>query len=243
VILEEGFPLDDLKRISESIAAASISAGVPIVTGDTKVVPKGKADRIFINTAGIGVVPGEIEMTPSAVRAGDAIILSGSVGDHGVTILASREGMEIPDGIRSDTAPLHHLTKGLLEKFPGDVRIMRDPTRGGVATVLCEIAEASAVTLVIEEEKISVKRGVKVVCDLLGLDPLYLANEGKCIIFTDRSKAKEIVDFIRREPVGKDAEIIGHVESGHPGRVVLKTGVGGERLLRALSGEPLPRIC
>jgi hydrogenase expression/formation protein HypE len=246
LILEEGFPMADLERVVDSIARASRDSGVPVVTGDTKVVPRGKADKIFITTSGIGIVPDSLVLDSGQAKPGDVVLLSGFMGDHGVTIMAARAGLAIQSSIESDTAPLHRLAAELLKQAPGAIRCMRDPTRGGVATVLAEIANKSHVQIEINEEKLPVRPGVATACEMLGLDPLYLANEGKCIIIADTHAADTLLSTMRKMPEGRDGAIIGTI--GKPagkrgGRVVLKTTIGGTRIISPLSGEPLPRIC
>jgi hydrogenase expression/formation protein HypE len=247
LILEEGFPLADLERLADSIGEAGRSSGVPIVTGDTKVVPRGKADKIFITTAGVGVVAAGLEIDSRLARPGDAVLLSGYFGDHGVTIMAARAGLAIQSNIASDTAPLHRMVAAMLARAENGIRCLRDPTRGGVATVLAEIAEKSHVQISINEEALPLRPGVSTACELLGLDPLYLANEGKCIIIADSASAAGLLAIMRATTEGRDAALIGRVETlaagARKGRVVLRTAVGGARLIGPLSGEPLPRIC
>lgn len=245
LILEEGFPLADLERVADSIARASRESGIPVVTGDTKVVPRGKADKIFITTSGIGIVPDGLSLGSGGAKPGDAVLLSGYMGDHGVTIMAARAGLAMQSSIESDTAPLHTMVAELLAKAPGAIRCLRDPTRGGVATVLSEIAGKSNVRIEISEEKLPVRPGVGTACEMLGLDPLYLANEGKCIVIADSGKADLLLAAMRATGVGRDAAVIGRIAppDGKRGRVVLQTGIGGARIIGPLSGEPLPRIC
>ncbi len=246
IILEEGFTLADLERVADSIGIASQDSGIPVVTGDTKVVPRGKADKIFITTSGIGIVPDSLSLGSGHAKPGDVVLVSGYMGDHGVTIMAARSGLAIKSSIQSDSAPLHRLVAALLEQVPDGIRCFRDPTRGGVATVLSEIAEKSHVQIEINEEKIPVRPGVDTACEMLGLDPLYLANEGKCIIIADQKVAGTLLSTMRQHPEGQSGEIIGSVISlppGRNGRVVMKTAVGGTRIIGPLSGEPLPRIC
>ena len=245
LILEEGFPLADLTRLADSIGEASRESGVPVVTGDTKVVPRGKADKIFITTAGVGVVAEGLELGSRLARPGDAVLISGYLGDHGVTIMAARAGLAIQSDIQSDTAPLHTLVATLLAGKDNGIHCLRDPTRGGVATVLAEIAEKSRVRIDISEQALPIRPGVATACDLLGLDPLYLANEGKCIVIADSAQADKLLAAMRATKAGRDAVLIGRIappDTGN-GRVVLRTAVGGARLIGPLSGEPLPRIC
>ncbi len=246
LILEEGLQMDDLQKIASSLEKASKQAGVPIVAADTKVVPQGKADKIFINTSGIGFVEDGVELGSHLAVHGDAVIVSGTLGDHGIAIMGTRAGLGLDTTIMSDTAPLHKLVHILLGKFGNAIRCFRDPTRGGLATVLSEIAVASRVEIQIDEASIPIKPQVYSICELLGLDPLYLANEGKLIAIVKGSAAEEIVLTMRREELGENASIIGRVhrtETARKGRVVLLTKIGGKRLLEPLSGEPLPRIC
>ncbi len=243
LILEEGLVLDDLKRIIQSIGAACEYAGVPVVTGDTKVVPRGKADKVFINTSGIGVVDNDIEITTGRVREGDIILLSGTLADHGITILTSRAGLEVAGNLQSDTRPLHFLVEKVLEQEGSAVHTMRDPTRGGLGTTLSEIAQATKLCMEIEEEDIPMHGEVRAACELMGLDPLYLANEGKCIILAAPTRAEKILRIMQSISEGEKSRIIGRVSGKYPGRVVLTTVAGGARLVEPLSGEPLPRIC
>lgn len=249
LILEEGFSMDDLERVADSIGKASDEAGVPVVTGDTKVVPRSKADKIFITTSGVGIVPETCTLGSGLARPGDAVLVSGTIGDHGVTIMSSRAGLSLQSSIRSDTAPLHHLVSALLAEAPDAIRCLRDPTRGGVATVLCEIASKSAVQIEIEENEVPVRPEVSTACEMLGLDPLYLANEGKCIVIADSAAAEELLAVMRKTDVGREAMLLGRVveddstRKGPRGRVLMQTAVGGKRIISPLSGEPLPRIC
>ncbi len=247
LILEEGFAMAELERLADSIGRAADNCRVPIVTGDTKVVPRGKADKIFINTSGIGIVPDQLVLGADRARPGDTVLLSGFLGDHGVTIMAARAGLSMQSAIQSDTAPLHTMVAAMLRAAPGGIRCLRDPTRGGVATILAEIAASSKVRIEIDEERLPVRPGVKTACELLGLDPLYLANEGKCIAIVDAGAADLLLAAMRNTPEGCDTRAIGTItataSAKHPARVVLKTGIGGARIVGALSGEPLPRIC
>ncbi len=247
LILEEGLAIADLERLAKSIGEASRECGVPVVTGDTKVVPRGKADKIFINTSGIGIVPDTLSLGSGQARPGDAVLISGTIGDHGVTIMAARAGLAIQSSIQSDSAPLHRLVDTILQTAPGSVRCFRDPTRGGVATVLSEIAAKSNVQIEISEEALPVKPEVDTACEMLGLDPLYLANEGKCIIIADPAQADTLLKTMRKSNSGRDAVFLGKVAEekshGAGGRVIMKTAIGGARIIGPLSGEPLPRIC
>lgn len=243
LILEEGFPVEQLSRIMEEMGLAAHKAGVSIVTGDTKVVPRGACDKMFINTTGIGIVKPAVNLSAANAKPGDAIILSGTVGDHGLAILSSREGLAFDTPTQSDTAPLHRMVAGILNTCP-EVRVLRDPTRGGLATSLNEIATASGVSLNILEEKIPIKPHVAALSDLLGLDPLYTANEGKLICFVPENRAGVTLETIKASPFGEDAAIIGHVtEATASPRVTLTTPTGGTRRLPKLTGEQLPRIC
>jgi hydrogenase expression/formation protein HypE len=243
IILEEGMPLDDLERIVISISESCKESGVPIVTGDTKVVPKGKGDKIFINTSGIGIVAEGIEISSLKAQAGDVIILSGTMGDHGITIMTRRAGISIQGKLESDTMPLHRLVEKLLTELPGSIHTLRDPTRGGVATTLNEIAANSKLSIELREEALPVRPQVRAACELLGLEPLYLANEGKCLVVVSADKADEALRIMRSTPEGAEAAIIGRMTTGKPGRVVINTPIGGFRMVTPLHGEPLPRIC
>ena len=243
LILEEGLAVDDLERIIAAIAGAGKTAGVPIVTGDTKVVPRGKADKIFINTSGIGVVDSDCEITADRAGKGDRIILSGTLADHGITILTRRAGLKVAGDLKSDTMALHTLVALLNSKLSGAVHTLRDPTRGGLATTLSEIAEATNLCMMLDETAIPIRPAVAAACELMGLDPLYLANEGKCTALVAADKADKVLALMRSTREGRDAAVIGEVTADYPGRVVLKTAIGGERLVEPLSGEPLPRIC
>ncbi len=242
LILEEGLPLSDLKRILVSIRAALDKAGVQLITGDTKVVPRGAADKIFINTAGIGVVPAGVVIGGDGARPGDCILLSGTMADHGIAVLTQREGLRFESDVVSDTAPLGAMVQAILAAAPG-VRVLRDPTRGGVGTVLNEIALQSKVGMVIEEDRLPVRPAVAGICDLLGFDPLYLANEGKLLCCAPPDQADAALAAMRRDPSGRDAVRIGQVTAEHPGRAVMRTRIGGQRIVDMLSGEQLPRIC
>jgi len=242
-IIEEGLELSLLERIVASMAQAAELAGVSIVTGDTKVVPRGAADKLFINTTGLGSI--SVANPPGGARAaeGDAVLISGSVGDHGLTIMSSREGLEFETPVQSDSAALHWLIKRLLDELP-EVHVLRDPTRGGLATTLNEIAAQSAGEVYINEEAIPVKPEVREGCSFLGLDPLYLANEGKLLCILPEELSDRALEIMRQDPVGREAAIIGGIVSGRrAGRVVLQTRIGGQRLLTMLEGEQLPRIC
>ncbi|EFL50450.1 hydrogenase expression/formation protein HypE [Solidesulfovibrio fructosivorans JJ]] len=241
-ILEEGLPMADLERIVASMGEAARKAGVRIVAGDTKVVPKGAADKIFINTAGIGEI--RVDPAPSGHRAavGDAVLISGSMGDHGLAILSTREGLSFDAPVVSDSASLAGMVSRLLEGLP-DVHVLRDPTRGGLATTLNEIAGQSGVGIELTEDAIPVDPAVAGGCAVLGLDPLYLANEGKCICIVPGGDAEAALEILRSDPLGGKAAIVGRVVDDHPGKVAMITPLGGKRLLGMLEGEQLPRIC
>jgi hydrogenase expression/formation protein HypE len=242
LILEEGFPLDDLKKILTSMSSAAFQAGVKIVAGDTKVVNKGKGDGIFINTSGVGLIKKGIDISPLKVRPSDKVIISGSVGNHGISIIAERNGISFNPPIISDTAPLNGLVDRMLKKTK-KIHTMRDPTRGGLATTLKEIAVDSGYCIFIEEEKIPIPQGVKGACELLGLDPLYVANEGILIAIVKHEVAEPLVKIMKKHPLGKETRIIGEVKESPSGMVLLKTAIGGTRIIEMLSGDQLPRIC
>jgi hydrogenase expression/formation protein HypE len=242
-ILEEGFPMAELWRIALSMRAAAAAAGVPIATGDTKVVERGKADGVFINTAGIGVVAPGIEIGPARARPGDVVLLSGSIATHGIAIMSLREGLEFETTIVSDAASLHELTAALLGVAGRDVHVLRDPTRGGVASALNEIAASAGVGIRIEEARIPVLEEVRGACELLGLDPLYVANEGKLLALVGRESAERALEALRAHPLGRAAVAIGEVVAEHPGQVLMRSRIGGLRVVDMLSGEQLPRIC
>jgi hydrogenase expression/formation protein HypE len=243
LILEEGFAMDDLERIIISISEACRKAGVPVVTGDTKVVPKGKGDKIFINTSGIGFVPEDINISSKQAKAGDAVIISGSIGDHGITIMTRRAGIAVQGDLQSDTMPLHTLVAKLLQDLPGAVHTLRDPTRGGVATTLNEIAENSGLSIELCDEALPIRPQVRAACELLGLEPLYLANEGKCLVIVDGAQAAAALALMQSTAEGREAAIIGKLTAGKAGRVVINTPIGGTRVVTPLHGHPLPRIC
>ena len=238
-ILEEGFPLSDLKRIVESMAAAAKEAGVKIVTGDTKVVERGKADGIYINTCGVGVLPEGVRLSGANCRPGDVIAISGDIGDHGVAVMSQRVNLGFETGVVSDSASLNRLT----EKLVAEIRCMRDPTRGGLGTTLNEIAKQSSVGMVLEEDKIPVKESVEAACEFLGLDPLYVANEGKVIAICAPEEAEKMLQIMRDDPLGKNAQIIGRCIEDENHFVQMETGFGGVRMVDWLTGEQLPRIC
>lgn len=241
-ILEEGLPYGDLERIVRSMAETAKEAGVEIVAGDTKVVQQGSADRIFVNTAGVGWIPDDRNLSPWEIRAGDKIIVSGCMGDHGMAILCQREGLEFNTSLVSDCAPLNGLVETILSRHRG-IRVMRDPTRGGLATALVELARARGLGFEIEETSVPVHEGVRAACELLGLDAFYVANEGKVIAIVSPADAEAVLRTLQDHPLGRDAGIIGQVVEEHPNRVVLKTVLGVRRVMDMLTGEQLPRIC
>jgi len=241
-VLEEGFPLEDLQRIVHSMAQAARSADIWVVTGDTKVVNRGGVDKVFINTSGIGIVPEGVELGPHRIRPGDRILLSGDLGDHGMAVLAQREGLAFDTPVESDTAPLHGLVQAMLAATRR-IHCMRDPTRGGLATALNEIARQAGVGVVLEEDRLPVKDAVRGLCEILGLDPLYLANEGRLLAFVPAEAAETVLAAMQAHPLGQGAAMVGEAVAQHPGQVVLRTCVGGNRIVEMLSGDPLPRIC
>lgn len=259
-ILEEGLPVADLRRIVQSMSEAAREAGVQLVTGDTKVVDRGKGDQIFITTTGIGIIEAPVAISSDRARPGDKIILSGFVGDHGMAILSQRDNLEFEGVIASDCAPLHGLVAAMIEACGGSGRdprrtaaatgdldhplhCLRDPTRGGVATSLNEIAKRSMVGMLIDEQAIPVRDSVKGACEILGLDPLYVANEGKLLAIVAPDCAQAVLAAMRRHELGRDSAILGEVVAGHRGMVLMKTGIGGTRVLDVMFGEQLPRIC
>ena len=242
LILEEGFPIAMLDSIIHSIADAAAEAGVMVVTGDTKVVGRGSADKIFITTSGVATLLADQPLSIRNVRAGDAILLSGSIGDHGIAVMLEREGLELRSDIVSDTAPLNEMTARIMD-VAGAVRFMRDPTRGGIATTLNEIALQTRLGISINEEAVPIKPEVAGASEILGLDPLYIANEGKLIAVVAPDRAESVLQIMRTCKYGRDAAIIGTVTSESPRKVILKTRVGGSRIVDMLAGEQLPRIC
>ncbi len=241
-VLEEGFSLADLAKIVGSMARAAREAGVPIVTGDTKVVERGKGDGVFITTTGVGVVPPGVEVSGSRARPGDVVLVSGSIGEHGVAIMSLRESLGFESTIRSDSAALHGLVAQMVAAAPG-VHVLRDPTRGGLATTLNEIARQSGVGMRLDERAIPVSPGVAAACELLGLDPLYVANEGKLIAICAAGDAAPLLEAMRAHPLGRDAARIGEVVEDARGFVQMRTVLGGTRVVDWLAGEQLPRIC
>jgi hydrogenase expression/formation protein HypE len=241
-ILEEGLPIADLERVIQSARRAASRAGVEVVTGDTKVVGRGSGDKVFINTSGIGIVPPGVDLSSARVQPGDAILVSGPIGDHGVAILSRREGLEFDGQIESDTAPLHELVAAALAASP-DIHALRDPTRGGVAATLVEIATRRGLGLEVDESAVPVRDAVRGACEILGLDPLLVANEGKLVAFVPEASSERVLQALRAHPLGSGACRIGRVTADHPGFVTLRTPIGGQRILDLPFGESLPRIC
>ncbi|MDD5330907.1 MAG: hydrogenase expression/formation protein HypE [Sulfuricella sp.] len=241
-ILEEGFPLADLARIVASMARAAADAGVPIVTGDTKVVERGKGDGVFINTTGVGVVPAGVNISGERARPGDAIIVSGPIGDHGVAIMSLRENLSFGTAIQSDTAALHGLVADMIAAV-ADIHVLRDPTRGGLATTLNEIARQSGVGMMLHETALPIRAEVRAACEFLGLDPLYSANEGKLVAICAREDADRVLAAMRAHPLGREAALIGEVIADDHHFVQMETAFGGRRIVDWLTGEQLPRIC
>jgi hydrogenase expression/formation protein HypE len=242
-IIEEGLPMDRLWQFVGSMRDAAAQADVPIVTGDTKVVDRGKGDGLFINTAGIGTIPEGVSISSSGARPGDVVLINGPIAEHGMAIMSVREGLEFDTSIVSDSAALHVLVAAVLERAGGSVHVLRDPTRGGVASALNEIAAPSKVGIALDESRIPIREEVRGACEILGLDPLYVANEGKCLLIVAPERADEVLETLRGDEHGADAVAIGEVVDDHPGRVVLRSSIGGRRIVDMLSGEQLPRIC
>lgn len=243
VILEEGFALEDLRRIAASMQQAAQHAGVQIVTGDTKVVHRGAADKLFINTSGIGVIPAGVDIAAHRAQPGDKVLVNGPIGDHGVTILAARDELALDVPIDSDCQSLYGLIAALLAACPGAVHCLRDATRGGIATVLNEFAQSAGVCINLHEPTIPVREAVRGVAEILGLDPLYFANEGKLVAVVDPAQAEAALTAMRAHPAGQEAAIIGEIGTDPPGSVIMHTGFGGQRIVDMLVGEQLPRIC
>jgi len=241
-ILEEGLSIDVLRQVVHSMRDAAAAAGVSIVTGDTKVVEKGSGDQLFINTTGIGVVPEGVNLSASQAHPGDVVLLSGPIGDHGIAILAQRAGLEFESCIASDSAALHGLVSDMLAAS-AEIRCMRDPTRGGMSSSLNEIAASSKVEIELIEDRIPIHDEVRGACEMLGLDPLYVANEGKLIAIVAPERAKDLLSAMRRHPLGREACLIGRVCEAHPGLVTMRTALGTHRIVDMLSGDQLPRIC
>ena len=241
-IIEEGFLISELEQIMQSIKKAAEEAEVSIITGDTKVVNQGQADKLFITTSGVGIISPGVDISGANARAGDKVLLSGTIGDHGISIMSQREGLRFSMTLESDCAPLNKLVSQMLE-VSSQIHCLRDPTRGGLATTLNEFARQSKVGIAIEEVKIPVKEQVKAACELLGLDPIYVANEGKMVAIVDPSDVDNILARMKQNSYGKDAAIIGEITREHPGKVIMKTKLGPSRIVDMLSGELLPRIC
>ena len=241
-IIEEGLPQVELSQVVDSVQKAAQEAGVEIVTGDTKVVHRGSADKLFINTAGVGIIPEGIDISGSNARPGDKVILSGTIGDHGIAVLSRREGLSFSTHLESDCAPLGGLVADMLAASP-NIHCLRDPTRGGLATTLNELAKQSKVSIRIEEEKVLVRDEVLAACEMLGFDPLYVANEGKLVAIVPPEDTDKVLKGMQENHYGKEAAIIGEVRAEHPGRVVMKTCLGSSRIIDMLVGDILPRIC
>ncbi|MCD6390695.1 MAG: hydrogenase expression/formation protein HypE [Dehalococcoidia bacterium] len=241
-IIEEGFLLSELEQVVQSVKKAAEEAEVSIIAGDTKVVNRGQADKLFITTSGVGIISAGVDISGANARVGDKVLLSGTIGDHGIAIMSQREGLKFSMALESDCAPLSKLVSQMLE-VSSNVHCLRDPTRGGLATTLNELAWQSNVGIVVEEAKIPVREEVKAACELLGLDPIYVANEGKMVAVVDPADANKILTRMKKNNYGRDAAIIGEVTKEHPGRVVMKTKLGPSRIVDMLSGELLPRIC
>ena len=242
MVIEEGFPIEDLRKIAQTMREMADKAGVSIVTGDTKVVGRGKADGIFINTAGIGELIDGVGISPKKVRPGMKVLLSGYLGDHAATILAGRHGLDLPEGLRTDCAPLGGMVQAMLKVAP-DIAVLRDPTRGGLAAVLNEIAKASGCGVIIDEEALPIRPEVQGVCDILGFDVLELANEGKCVAFVPAEEAERALEAMRQNEFGHEARIIGETVAEAPGQVALRTAIGGLRVVDMPLGNLVPRIC
>jgi hydrogenase expression/formation protein HypE len=242
-IIEEGLPMDDLWRIVQSMGAAAQAVGVPVVTGDTKVVDRGKGDGLFINTSGIGLIPPGIHVAPQRAVPGDAVLINGDIAVHGIAIMSVREGLEFETALQSDSAPLHDLVARVLGVAGAGVHVLRDPTRGGVASALNEIAAQAGIGIQLDELSLPISEEVRGACEILGFDPLYVANEGKCLVIVERAQADAVLAAMRAHPLGRHAAIIGKVVAEHPGKVFLRSRIGGTRVVDMLSGEQLPRIC
>ncbi|MBZ5514653.1 MAG: hydrogenase expression/formation protein HypE [Acidobacteriia bacterium] len=242
-IIEEGLPMETLSQVVNSLHHAAESAGVQVVTGDTKVVEKGSGDGLFINTSGLGVVPEGLCLSADQARPGDGVILSGSIGEHGIAVMAVREGLEFESSVASDSAALHGLVAAMVAATPTGIRCMRDPTRGGVSSALNEIAAQSRVGMLLDEKTILVREEVKGACELLGLDPLYVANEGKLVAIVAPEVIEDVLAAMRSHPLGERADLIGTVTEAHPGVVAMRTLIGTTRIVDMLAGDQLPRIC
>lgn len=242
-ILEEGLPMAELWGYVQSMQQAAAAAGVPVVTGDTKVVDRGKGDGLYINTTGIGLIPAGVHVTPTRARSGDLILVSGAIAVHGIAVMSVREGLAFETTLASDSAPLHGLVAQVLAAGGEHVHVLRDPTRGGVASTLNEIAQAAGLGMRLDEARIPVWDEVRGACEILGLDPLYVANEGKCLVIVARPAAEAVLAALQAHPLGREAAVIGEVVADHGGRVVLRSRIGGQRVVDMLAGEQLPRIC
>jgi hydrogenase expression/formation protein HypE len=242
-IVEEGFPTEDLRRIAASMAAAARAASVEVVAADTKVVERGKADGLYVNTAGVAILDSGVELGADRVRPGDQVLVSGMLGDHGMAVMIARGELELEVELESDTAPLNDLVRALIEAVPDGLRCLRDPTRGGLATVLAELALAAEVGIAVDERALPVSPQVTGACEILGIDPLYVANEGKLVAFVAPEEADAALDAARSNPLGRDAAIVAEVRPEPPGLVLLETAFGGSRVIDMLAGDPLPRIC
>jgi len=240
-VIEEGFPFAELERVVAAMQEAAAEAGVAVATGDTKVVERGGADGLFVNTAGVGIVPPGVDISGHNARVGDKVILTGTLGDHGIAVVSAREGLSFATDIVSDVAPLNRLVAAMLAA--GEVHVLRDPTRGGLATTLNEIARQSGVAITLDERSLPVRPGVRAACEMLGFDPLYVANEGKMVACVPAVAADTVVARLRGERYGENAAVIGEVIDGRPGRVYMQTAIGGTRIVDMLAGELLPRIC
>ena len=243
LILEEGLPMADLWRVVQSMQQAAGAVGAPIVTGDTKVVDRGKGDGLFINISGLGLVPPGVHVAPHRAQPGDVILINGAIAVHGIAIMSVREGLEFETTLESDSAPLVDLVGQVLAAAGEEVHVLRDPTRGGLASALNEIAAQARLGIQLEEASIPIWDQVRGACEILGLDPLYVANEGKCLVFVARDAADEALAVMRQHPLGRESAIIGEVVEAHPGKVFMRSRIGGSRVVDMLSGEQLPRIC
>jgi hydrogenase expression/formation protein HypE len=243
MIIEEGLAMEDLWRITRSIGEAAGGVGVPVVTGDTKVVDRGKGDGLFVNTTGLGRVASGTEISPTRARPGDRVLINGSIALHGIAVMSIREGLEFGTKLESDSAPLHDLVRRILEVAGERIHVLRDPTRGGVASALNEIADLASVGIRLDERSIPVREEVRAACEMLGLDPLHVANEGKCLVIVAEEAAEPVLEAMRGHPLGTESAIIGKVVEDHPGKVVMRSVVGGTRVVDMSSGDPLPRIC
>ncbi|MFA9400092.1 MAG: hydrogenase expression/formation protein HypE [Acidobacteriota bacterium] len=241
-IIEEGFPVADLLRIAGSMARAARAAGVPVATGDTKVVERGNADGLYVNTSGVGVIDHGAELGPDAIRAGDRVLVSGPIGDHGMAVMIARGDLELELELESDTAPLNGLVEALLESG-AEVHCLRDPTRGGLATVLAELSLAAEVGVTLQESALPIRPEVNGACEILGIDPIYVANEGRLVAVVAPESADKALAALRSDPLGREAAIIAEVTAEPPGLVILETTLGGTRVVDMLAGDPLPRIC